>query len=93
MAVVEVEPNMAVPEHRHDNEQLGFVLRGEITMTIAGDSYICQTGDTYTIPGNVPHSAVSGPDGCSVVDVFSPVRADWEEAPRLDPHPGRWPGK
>ena len=38
MAVVDVDADMQVPEHSHDNEQLGFVLRGEITMTIAGEA-------------------------------------------------------
>jgi len=92
VAVVDLEPDLQVPEHHHDNEQLGFVLKGHVTMVIAGASQRLGVGDTYVIPSNVPHSASTGPDGATVVDVFAPVRADWEQAARLDPSPGAWPG-
>ena len=36
LAVVELEPDVSVPEHRHGNEQLGIVLKGSITMTVDG---------------------------------------------------------
>ena len=92
MAVVDLEPDQEVPEHHHDNEQLGVVLKGHVTMVIAGASRRLGVGDTYVITSNVVHSASTGPDGGTVVDVFSPVRADWEGAPRLEPRPGAWPG-
>ncbi len=92
VAVIDLEPDLEVPEHHHDNEQLGFVLKGHVTMVIAGESRRLGVGETYRIPSNVVHSASTGPDGASVVDVFAPVRADWSQAPRLDPHPGAWPG-
>jgi quercetin dioxygenase-like cupin family protein len=91
VATIELEPNREVPEHSHDNEQLGFVLQGEITMVVGGESRTLHTGETYTIPSGVPHSATTGPEGATVVDVFAPVRADWEQAPRLEPSPPRWP--
>lgn len=92
VAVVELEPDQEVPEHHHENEQVGFVLRGSITMTIAGDARKLQVGETYVIPSDVPHSGTAGPDGATVVDVFAPIRADWEQVPRPDPSPGMWPG-
>jgi quercetin dioxygenase-like cupin family protein len=92
VAVIDLEPDLEVPEHHHDNEQLGFVLKGHVTMVIGGASQRLGVGDTYTIPSNVVHSASTWPDGATVVDVFAPVRADWEQAPRLDPRPGAWPG-
>jgi quercetin dioxygenase-like cupin family protein len=88
---VDLDPNVLVPEHRHENEQVGFVQRGSVTMTIAGEARKLPVGGTYRIPSNVPHSAKAGANGASVVDVFAPVRADWEKAPRLKPTPGRWP--
>jgi quercetin dioxygenase-like cupin family protein len=83
--------DLEVPEHHHDNEQLGFVLKGHVTMVIGGVSRRLGMGDTYVIPSNVPHSASTGPDGATVVDVFAPVRGDWAQAPRLDRQPGAWP--
>jgi quercetin dioxygenase-like cupin family protein len=91
MAVIDLEPNLQVPEHRHENEQLGFVLRGKITMTVGGESRTLEVGETYSIPGNTPHAAATGSEGATVVDVFSPVRSDWERVERLDPGPGLWP--
>lgn len=91
MAVVDLEPDLAVPEHHHGNEQLGFVLKGSVTMTIAGESRSLRAGETYAIAPEVPHSATAGPEGATVVDVFSPVREDWEQLERLEPSPGAWP--
>ena len=88
---VDLDPNVQVPEHRHENEQVGFVLRGSITMVIAGESRELGVGGTYTITSQVPHSAKAGAGGASVVDVFAPIRADWEKAPRVKPFPGKWP--
>jgi quercetin dioxygenase-like cupin family protein len=91
MAAVDLDPDVEVPEHRHHNEQLGFVLRGRVTMVIAGEARELRPGETYTIPADVPHSARSGPEGATVMDVFAPVRADWEKAERLEPSRGGWP--
>jgi quercetin dioxygenase-like cupin family protein len=88
---VDIDPGVLVPEHRHDNEQVGFVLRGSVTMTIAGQARELRVGETYSIAGGVPHSAKAGADGVSVVDVFAPVREDWKTAPTVEPFPGRWP--
>lgn len=92
LAVVDLEPNSSVPEHHHENEQLGFILQGSMTFTIGGEARVLHAGDTYEIPGNVPHDAVAGSDGCTAVDVFAPVRADWEKLERTDPFPPDWPG-
>jgi quercetin dioxygenase-like cupin family protein len=91
LAVVDLEPGSTVPEHSHENEQLGFILQGSMTFTIGGDKSELSAGDTYVIPSNVSHDAVAGPDGCTAVDVFAPLRADWEKLPRPDPSPPHWP--
>jgi quercetin dioxygenase-like cupin family protein len=91
MAVIDLEPDLDVPEHSHENEQLGFVIEGAITMVIGDDSRTLGPGETYAIRSNVPHSARTGPQGATVVDVFAPTREDWERVPRLQASPGRWP--
>jgi len=91
LAVVDLAPDSVVPMHNHENEQLGFVLQGSVTMQIAGGKRELKAGDTYTIPSNVPHEATAGPQGATVVDVFAPLRADWEKLDRLDPFPPDWP--
>lgn len=91
MAVIDLDANAVLPEHHHENEQLGFVIKGIITMTIGGEKREMHAGDTYAIPSHVPHDAKAGPDGCTVTDVFAPVRADWHELKRAEPSAGRWP--
>ena len=91
MAAVDLDPDLLVPEHRHENEQLGFILEGSVTMIIGGEEQELQVGDAYRIPSNVPHSARSGSRGATVMDVFAPTRADWEKAERLEPSQGGWP--
>jgi len=91
MAVIDLDPEVAIPTHQHENEQVGFVIKGSITMTIGDETRELRAGETYLIPSQTPHAARTGPDGATVVDVFSPVRADWERLERLEPAPGRWP--
>lgn len=91
MAVVDLDPGSILAEHKHENEQMGFVLSGSMTMRIGGEERELHAGDTYVIPSNTPHDAVTGPEGCTAVDVFAPIRMDWEQLPRLDPSSGRWP--
>ena len=88
---VDIDPDVQVPEHRHENEQVGFVQRGSVTMVIAGQPRELRVGETYTIASQVPHSAKAGAGGASVVDVFAPVREEWKAAPTVEAFPGRWP--
>lgn len=92
VAMVDLDPGAPVAEHHHENEQLGFVVQGSMEMKIGDETRLLGPGDTYSIPSDVPHSVLrAGPDGCVVVDVFAPVRADWEAIERGDPSPGSWP--
>jgi quercetin dioxygenase-like cupin family protein len=91
MAVVDLEPNAVLPEHRHENEQLGFVVRGTMTMRIGNEVLELHAGDTYTIPSDVEHGAAAGPKGCTVTDVFAPVRGDWDSRERAEPSTPDWP--
>ncbi len=92
LAVVEMAPGLVMPEHRHANEQVGVVVRGEFTFTIGGESRVRRAGDMWVIPPGVPHTvAGAGPEGCTVAEVFSPPREDWSTMEREVPSPGRWP--
>jgi quercetin dioxygenase-like cupin family protein len=73
---LDFDPLAQVPEHKHPHEQFGVILSGELTLTIAGEPLVLRSGEMYIIPGNVPHSAVAGPEGFTAVEVFSPVRED-----------------
>ena len=91
IAVVDLDPGAVLPEHHHENEQLGFVIAGTITMRIGSEKRELHVGDMYAIPSDVPHDALAGPEGAVVADVFAPPRTDWNNMKQLDPAPGRWP--
>ena len=91
LAVVELGPNAIVPEHHHEQEQLGLCITGSITFTIDGERRTLGPGGTWRIPSNQVHDGVAGPDGAVVVDIFSPIRSDWADLPRSMPRRPRWP--
>ena len=91
LAVVELDPDAHVPEHRHENEQLGLVLTGSLRFRVADETRDLGPGETWTIPSNVPHEVTAGPDGAVVIDVFAPVRSDWDELEQAERRPPRWP--
>lgn len=74
---VRLEPNGTVPDHAHPHEQIGFVVEGEIIMTIGDETRTVGPGDAYVVPGGVRHAGTGGPDGCVVIDIFAPVREDY----------------
>lgn len=91
-AVVELAPNAVVPEHRHPAEQLGMCITGSVHFRIGGETRDLGPGGTWRITSETPHEVVAGPGGAVVLDVFTPVRADWDALPLVDPVPQpRWP--
>jgi quercetin dioxygenase-like cupin family protein len=90
-ALVELAPDALVPEHRHEQEQLGMVIEGQVRFRIDQEVMDLGPGGTWRIPSNHPHEIAAGPDGAVVIDIFSPLRADWERFTRLEPRPPRWP--
>ena len=92
-SLVELDPDVTVPEHSHENEQLGVVLTGALTFTVGAETRELGPGQSWCITAHVPHSVVAGPDGAVLVEVFSPVRDDWRALVSLDAQPSRWPSR
>jgi len=91
LGVVELEPGSVVPEHRHENEQLGMVLSGSLIFRVGDESRELGPGGTWNIPANVPHEVTAGPAGAVVLDVFAPTRDDWSAFEPRAPREPRWP--
>ena len=83
LAVIELEPGSTVPEHHHDNEQLGVLVRGSMTFRIGDETRELSAGDTWRITSHVPHAVTAGPDGALAVECFAPARADWAALERI----------
>ena len=80
MNMVTLEPGAIVPLHSHSNEQAGYVVRGTLVLTIAGETRHLGPGDCYIAPANVIHGATTTAEGCDVLDVFCPPRQDYADA-------------
>ena len=91
LAVVELAPNAVVPEHRHEHEQLGMVIKGEVDFTLDGETRHLGPGGTWRILSNRPHNVDAGPDGAVVLDIFSPTRDDWDDRSVVEGAVPRWP--
>ncbi len=70
-----------VNPHSHKNDQTGYVVYGQIEMTIGDEILTCNPGDSYAIPGGVVHSARAIMDSL-VIDAFSPPRNDYRTEAR-----------
>lgn len=91
LAVIELDPDSLVPEHSHENEQLGVLVAGLLEFRIGDETRRVEPGGTWSIPANVPHEVRTGPEGAVAVEVFAPARADWAALERLEAQAPRWP--
>lgn len=72
-----VEAGAEAPEHSHPHEQVAFVVEGEFELTVDGETEVLRPGRIAVIPANTPHSGRAVTD-CEMIDVFSPVREDYQ---------------
>jgi len=82
--LVRFEPGMTVPLHSHPHEQLGIVLEGMQALVVDGVAHEMGTFEAYVLPGGIEHSAYCGPAGALVLDIFTPVREDYQERWRAE---------
>ena len=71
---VRFDPETEAPLHWHEEEQITFVLEGELELEVGGDKHILRRGQAVVIPPNVPHGARTREGSCLEVDVFDPPR-------------------
>jgi len=76
MSHVILKKGSVVPAHKHENEQITYILRGMLKFEVNGKDIVLREGDVLHIPSNVVHSAVALEDTLDL-DVFSPPRQDW----------------
>ncbi len=77
MSVVTMEPGAVVFEHSHPHEQVGMILSGKATFWIGDEERTLGPGDLYRVPGGVKHKVIALEETVKVLDLFSPVRAEY----------------
>jgi unsaturated pyranuronate lyase len=65
-----------VPAHKHEQEQVSYVISGVLQFHVGGQEIVVRSGAVLQIPSWVEHS-VTVLEDADVMDVFSPVRQDW----------------
>ena len=65
-----------LPRHSHPHEQTGYLVSGELTLTIGDETRQVKPGDSWCIAGDVEHKATAVEDSVAI-EVFSPVREDY----------------
>jgi quercetin dioxygenase-like cupin family protein len=90
MSIVEVTepPGAQAPLHVHHRDDEGFwVLEGEVSFEVGGETIEAGAGDYVFGPRDIPHRFTVGPQGCRMLFVLVPggfedlVRATSEPAP------------
>jgi quercetin dioxygenase-like cupin family protein len=76
MAQILLKKGCVVAKHKHESEQITFVLEGLLELTLPSGKIRVGKGEVLVIPSNVEHSAVALEDTVDF-DVFSPIREDW----------------
>ena len=71
-----LEKGSIMPLHNHPHEQTGYLLTGNMRLTINGQDYDLEPGDSWCIGPNVSHEAAVREDA-TVLEVFSPLRKDY----------------
>lgn len=76
LAEVRLARGAVIPEHRHPQEQTGYLVAGRLEFAIAGECLIAEPGSSWSLPADLPHGASALEDSV-VIEVFSPVRRDY----------------
>jgi quercetin dioxygenase-like cupin family protein len=76
MGEFHIQAGSAIPDHSHAHEQIGYLISGRLDLTIDGVRHAFSPGDTWCIPGEIPHSAIAVSDVVAL-EIFAPVREDY----------------
>lgn len=71
------ESGVPLPEHAHPHEQITNVIEGVFELTAGGETMRLEAGSVAVIPPNLAHAG-RAVTRCRVIDVFHPVREDYQ---------------
>ncbi|MFB6107486.1 MAG: cupin domain-containing protein [Haloplanus sp.] len=78
-----VEPGARLPVHRHENEQIGYMIRGTLTAITDDEEVELRPGDSYLFTSEELHGAENRGDEPAVgIGVLTPPRSepDWKQS-------------
>lgn len=79
MFYIKLEPGQ-LTNHSHVYEQMGYILAGEVELTIGAEKKLCKAGEAYYIPSNLQHGfKVLGSTCLEYIEIFSPPKAEHKQ--------------
>lgn len=80
LSIAELKADSYFPVHIHEHiEQMMLILSGELDAILDGKLFRMKPGDIIRFPAGHEHGAQMVDVDCSIVDIFSPARPDYEE--------------
>ena len=78
ITIFNLEPNAVIPAHKHPNEQITYVVEGEMEFTLEGKTKVLKAGDGVVVPANQEHGALVLSKPTKVIDAWYPMREDYK---------------
>jgi quercetin dioxygenase-like cupin family protein len=76
MVEFRMKKGSALPAHSHPHEQTGYLISGQLRLNTEGESFDAGPGDSWSIKGDVEHSA-EGLEDTVAIEIFYPVREEY----------------
>ena len=76
--IVELAAGSEIPLHRHPEEQISLILKGELAFELGGKKFKLKAGEGVLIPAELPHRARAVKKTLAY-DCFAPPRWDYLE--------------
>ena len=73
---IQMDAGAVVPTHTHPHEQTGYLISGRLRFDLGDDKRDLSPGDSWLVPGGVPHQATAL-EPSLFVDIFSPPREEY----------------
>lgn len=62
--------------HKHEHEQIGYIIKGKLELIDEGEKTILSEGDSYYMAPGEEHG-VTALEETKMVDIFTPMRKDF----------------
>jgi quercetin dioxygenase-like cupin family protein len=67
-------PAAVFPRHRHSQEQITLIQRGEVRFTVGNIDHRLRAGGWSVVPPDVEHGLEAGEEGAEVLAIVIPPR-------------------
>jgi len=65
--------------HSHPNEQIAYVIDGDIEVQVGEETRRIAAGGFYRVPPDVPHGVIIHSSSARIIDAFTPPREDFRK--------------